>query len=286
MKKISAFGAVIALAALAPVARAQAVEITPEQYAYQARTDARIREWIHQENHEVSEEERAFIGEHWRRAAKIWRIRKLANDAHDMATVARCDALLLRADTILEHQIARLRAHAAVMQFAPGSVEVATAPPPPQVEVQGVAPSPRHVWTPGFWQWNGVRHVWSPGHWQEPPQVGMSWEPAHWDNRNGHYFFVDGRWRAAPVAPNVVYEPPPAPIVEIQTQPPPPIVEIRPAPPSPNHVWIPGYWNWNGTRHVWIGGRWSAPRAGFRWEPDHWVHTGAGWRIEHGRWAH
>jgi hypothetical protein len=291
LKRISLIGAAaisLALTTQAPKAQAQVgVDIAPEQYAYQARTDARIREWIHQENHEASEEERTFIGEHWRRAAKIWRIRKLANDAHDAATVARCDALLLRADSILEHQLARMRMHAAVMQYAPGGVEVATAPPPPQVEVQGAAPSPRDVWTPGYWQWNGSRHVWVHGHWAEPPQLGMTWEPPRWENRGGHYYFNDGRWRAAAVAPTVVYEPPPVtgPVLEVQAQPPAPIVEIRPAAPSPNHVWIPGYWNWNGSRHVWIGGRWSAPRAGMRWEPDHWVHTGAGWRMEHGRWG-
>ena len=53
--------AIIAAAILtaAPLVRAQVnVEIMPDQQAYQARTDARIRNWVHEDNHEVSEEER------------------------------------------------------------------------------------------------------------------------------------------------------------------------------------------------------------------------------------
>jgi len=263
------------------------VDLTPEQQAYQGRTDARIRSWVHEENREVTDEERAFINDHWRRAARLWRIRRLAKEANDMATVARVDAIMNRLDNILEHQIVRMRTHAPVMQYAPGMVEVMQAPPPPQVEVQGVAPSPRHVWTPGYWQWNGQRHVWNGGHWVEPPQVGMVYDAPRWENRGGRYFFNDGRWRmgAAP-PPNVVYEPPPPPptVIEVQAAPPAPIVEVRPAMP-PNGVWIPGYWQWNGQRHMWISGRWSAGRPGMRWEPDHWVRTDRGYRMEHGRWA-
>jgi hypothetical protein len=159
------------------------------------------------------------------------------------------------------------------------------APPPPQVEVQGVAPSPRHVWVPGFWQWNGSRHVWSRGHWSEPPQVGMTYEAPKWVQEGGKYRFEDGRWQVAPTANVVVYEPPAAPQEAlIETAPPAPIVEVRPAGPA-NGVWIPGYWHWNGSRHSWVGGRWSAAKAGMRWEPDHWVRSGNRYQLVHGRWA-
>lgn len=288
-KHVSALTAVVALLAAAPVAHAQGplvnVEITPEQQAYQARTDAHIREWIHEDNREATDEERHFIDEHWRRAAKLWRIRHLANEAHDAATVARVDRLLARADLILDHQIARMRAHAPVMTIAPGSIEVTEAPPPPQQEVQGVAP-PGQTWVPGYWHWNGRRHDWIRGHWAAPPQTGMVYEPARWENRGGRWFFVDGRWKlGAPPAPTVVYEPPPPPptVVEVQSAPPPPLVEVRPAAPR-GSVWIPGYWHWNGARHVWISGRWSAPRGGMRWEPDHWVRVGNRYRLERGHW--
>jgi hypothetical protein len=288
-KRISAV-IVAAILAAAPSALAQVnvnVDVTPDEQAYQARTDARIRAWIHEDNHDATDEERNFINDHWKRTARIWRIRHLAMEAHDMATVQRCDALLGRADNVLEVQLGRMRVHAPILTVAPGAIDVQTAPPPDQVEVQGTPPSPRHVWVKGFWQWNGQRHVWNAGRWAEPPQAGMVYEPARWEPRNGRYVFIDGRWRlGAPPAPNVVYEPPPPPaqVVEVQAAPPPPIVEVRPAAPR-GGVWIPGYWHWNGQRHVWISGRWSAARAGMRWEPDHWVRTPHGYRMERGHWV-
>src|SRR5678815_1929878 len=173
-KHISA-AVVAAVLAIAPSALAQVVnvEITPEEHAYQARTDARIRAWVHEDNHEVSEEERTFINDHWRRSARLHRIRRLARDAKDMATVARVDAMLTRLDNVLEIQLGRMRIRAPIMTVAPGTIDVTTAPPPPQVETQGAAPSPRHIWTPGYWHWQGGRHAWQPGHWVEPPQTGM-----------------------------------------------------------------------------------------------------------------
>jgi WXXGXW repeat (2 copies) len=262
------------------------VDITPDEQAYQARTDARVRSWIHEQNHEATEEERGFLTQHWMRTARLWRIRKLAKDAGDNATVARVDALILRADSILEHQLEHMRAHAPVMQWAPGSVVVDQAPPPPQQEVMGTPPSPDQKWMPGHWRWNGARYFWEGGHWSAPPQPNMVFAPARWENRQNHWVYVDGRWNPNAVAPNVVYEPPPPPatVIEVQTAPPAPLVEVRPAGPA-NGVWIPGFWQWNGQRHVWVGGRWSAARAGMRWEPDHWVPAGRGWRMEHGRWA-
>src|SRR5258708_6937286 len=88
-----------------------------------------------------------------------------------------------------------------------------------------------------------------------------------------NHIWIAGHWRvAAPPAPTVVYEPPPAPVqpVEVEVAPPAPIVEVRPAEPFTGAVWIPGYWQWNGAHHIWVGGRWSAPRAGWTWEPAHW----------------
>jgi hypothetical protein len=289
LKSASALVAVVAVLAVAPSARAQGVtvDISPEQQAYQARTDAHIREWIHDGNHEATDDERHFIQDHWRRAARLWRIRHLAKAAHDMGTVARVDRILARADMILEKHLQRLRAHAPIMTVAPGEVVVTTAPPPPPAEVQGTPPAAGNVWVPGYWHWNGHRHQWVRGHWVAPPQTGMVWVPAKWENRGGRWFFRDGRWRvSAPPAPTVVYEPPPPPptVVEVQAPPPPPLVEVRP-PPPPNGVWIPGYWHWNGHRHTWISGRWSAPRRGMHWEPDHWVHDGRRYHLERGHWA-
>lgn len=285
MKRSTALIAVVGLFAFAPALHAQVQEM-PEQRAYEGRMDAQIRSWIHDQNKAATDEERTFVADHWKRAERIWRIRQLAQAAKDTATVTRADALLLRADHILEEHLRALRGHAPVMTMAPMGVEgVTMAPPPPQVEVQGAAPSPRHVWLPGFWQWNGSRHVWQAGHWAEPPEPGMVWDAPKWQNQGGKWAFMDGRWHpGAPPAPTVVYEPPTTPEVVVATAPPAPLVEVRPAGPA-NGVWIPGFWHWNGSRHVWVGGRWSAPKPGMRWEPDHWEHRGNQWALVHGRWA-
>lgn len=283
---------VAALLATGSVAAAQPaigvnVEVSPEQRAYESRTDARLRGWLHEGNHQTTDEERTFIDAHWRRAMRIWRVRHLAMEAKDMATVARCDRILERADQILEAQIRRFRERAPVLTAPPDDMEaVMVAPPPPRVEVEGPRPSPHHVWVKGFWAWQNGRHAWVPGHWAEPPQEGMAWDEPRWENRGGRWIFVQGRWHpAAPPAPTVVYEPPPPPpqeVVVVQA-PPPPIVEVRPAAP-PGGVWIPGYWHWNGQRHVWVGGRWSAARVGYRWEPDRWERTPHGYRRVPGHW--
>src|SRR5678815_1743855 len=86
---------------------------------------------------------------------------------------------MARLDRTLEDHIRRYREHAPVMTAPPPVWEVNVAPPAPQQETQPPAPSPRHVWVPGFWQWNGSRHVWSGGHWTEPPQTGMTLSLIH-----------------------------------------------------------------------------------------------------------
>lgn len=282
MRKIVSLLPILILA-VAPLAHAQDDE-TPEERSYQGRMDRQIRTWIHDGNHEATQDERTAIQSHWARTARLWRIRKLANDAKDMASVRRADALLARADHALETQLRRLHEHAPVFTEAPADEEATVAPPPMRVEVRPAQPSPAEVWMPGYWAWRGGRHVWTGGHWGAPPQPGLNWDAPKWENRGGKWLFHDGRWSAVAAAPNVVYEPPSAPEVTIEAAPPAPRVEVRP-PQPPNGVWIPGYWQWNGKRHLWVGGRWSAPKAGMRWEPDHWVHEGRSWKMVHGRWA-
>ena len=289
MKKTVPFiAAAVLLAPFAVHAQVNVViDESPEQRSYEGRMDTQLRSWIHEGNHEVTEEERGYVNDHWRRAAKLWRIRKLAQEAKDNASITRVDALMAKLDHALEEHIHRYREHAPVMTAPPPVWEVNVAPPPPQAETQTPSPGAGHVWAPGFWQWNGSRHVWSPGHWAAPPQTGMTWQPPKWESRGNRWQFEEGKWVAAPAAPTVVYEAPPVQAVEenVTVAPPPPIVEVRPPAPAPNHVWIPGYWHWNGSRHVWVGGRWSAPRAGMRWEPDHWEHNGRAYRHVQGRWV-
>lgn len=35
-------------------------------------------------------------------------------------------------------------------------------------------------------------------------------------------------------------------------------VDPRPARPSQWHIWVPGYWRWEGQGHVWIPGHYAA----------------------------
>ncbi len=72
---------------------------------------------------------------------------------------------------------------------------VRVAPPAPRVEVIPRAPSPRHVWAPGYWGYRShVGHVWYGGHYIVG-QPGHAWEPAHWSERGGYWHFVGGHWR-------------------------------------------------------------------------------------------
>jgi hypothetical protein len=75
-------------------------------------------------------------------------------------------------------------------------VYVNTAPPPPQVEVIGVAPQPGYVWIGGYWRWDGGRHVWVGGHWSAP-RVGYRWVPHVWVREGGGWRLHEGHWARA-----------------------------------------------------------------------------------------
>jgi hypothetical protein len=79
---------------------------------------------------------------------------------------------------------------------------------------------------------------------------------------------------------------PPPPEVVVVVQPPQPRAEvIIGVAPSPNHVWVGGYWHWNGSTHVWMGGGWHPrPRPGAVWVEGRWEQRGTGWVRVEGRW--
>ena len=78
--------------------------------------------------------------------------------------------------------------------YAQPEIVVQAAPPPPQVEVIPVAPSPQHFWIAGHWGWEGGRHMWMPGRY-EMRRPGRQWEPAHWGQGPGGYRYQPGHWR-------------------------------------------------------------------------------------------
>ncbi|MGC9949302.1 MAG: YXWGXW repeat-containing protein [Bryobacteraceae bacterium] len=73
--------------------------------------------------------------------------------------------------------------------------------------------------------------------------------------------------------------------VIIKVRPPADRVEERIARPGPNHVWIAGYYRWDGGTHVWVPGRWELPpRPGGVWVAHKWVKRHGGWVLIEGHW--
>ena len=74
-------------------------------------------------------------------------------------------------------------------------IYVTAPPPPPQVEVVGVAPSPKHIWVAGYHRWDGRAYVWVPGHWVVRPRGRAAWVPGHWVQHKRGWYWVAGHWR-------------------------------------------------------------------------------------------
>ena len=168
---------------------------------------------------------------------------------------------------------------------APPQVVVVNAPPPPPVReviLECQRPSSAYLWVDGYWAWYRGRHVWMAGHWERPPHSNLVWVQPRWERRGHDYLFVQGFWRDAGVMVGVgvsigggssrhedyrheeivIRYAPPAPRREY--------VRERDR-PSPHHLWISGYWGWQGGRHEWVSGRWELPpRERARWIEPRW----------------
>lgn len=73
--------------------------------------------------------------------------------------------------------------------------------------------------------------------------------------------------------------------VVVKVGPPAVRVEARGHAPSPRHVWVGGYWKWNGSAHVWVAGSWNVPpRHGAVWVDGHWRKAYGGWEWIPGHW--
>lgn len=68
-------------------------------------------------------------------------------------------------------------------------------PPPNPREFCGRAPSPRHVWVPGYYDWGGNRYRWRGGRWAVPPRSRAVWVPGYWRPQNGVHIWIGGFWR-------------------------------------------------------------------------------------------
>jgi len=67
--------------------------------------------------------------------------------------------------------------------------------------------------------------------------------------------------------------------------PPPPVLRHEPMPLAwPGHLWIQGFWDWNGVAYVWVPGRWVVARAGYSYVQPAWRESPHGWDLRRGGW--
>jgi hypothetical protein len=71
--------------------------------------------------------------------------------------------------------------------------------------------------------------------------------------------------------------------IYVNIAPPAPRYEVVPAPRA-GYIWVPGYWDWRGSRHVWMKGHWEHERHGLYWHPNRWVERDGHYVLERGRW--
>lgn len=124
--------------------------------------------------------------------------------------------------------------------------------PPPQS--RGETPPPRPSvnaeWVPGYWHWADKDWAWIGGQWRVPGA----------DVR-------DGLTVRAPHAPPALR------------------AETRPARPARDMVWMPGYWQWNGSTFIWVPGTWVlAPRRDSAWRAPSWRAVDGGVVFVPGGW--
>ena len=79
---------------------------------YVDKTNATIHAGVHANGKEPTQDERNLVKEHWRITMRLFRIRDLAEDANDTATVSECDADIASMDTHLQTTLIALNAKA------------------------------------------------------------------------------------------------------------------------------------------------------------------------------
>lgn len=70
----------------------------------------------------------------------------------------------------------------------------------------------------------------------------------------------------------------------VNVAPPAPLYEVVPA-PRVGYVWVPGYWDWRGSRHHWVRGTWVRERPGYYYAPARWVERGGRYHYTRPGWG-
>ena len=166
-------------------------------------------------------------------------------------------------------------------QFNQDPVEGQIVPQQPPESIEelppDVRPDGRQVeWISGYWAWDDDDQdfFWVSGIWREVPQ-GFRWLPGYWTKADTGYQWVSGTW-----IPEQTEE-----IQYVETAPP-ESLELGPVGvgPSPEHIWIPGCWNWNNLRYAWRPGYWSTGYSNWLWVPARHVWTPRGYLNCNGYW--
>jgi hypothetical protein len=77
---------------------------------------------------------------------------------------------------------------------ASSQIEVRIRPNSPVMRARPIAPSPRHVWVEGGWEYRGNNYAWNDGYWVVP-RPGMIWVGGSWRRSHRGWVWVPGRWR-------------------------------------------------------------------------------------------
>ncbi|MGD0960084.1 MAG: hypothetical protein ABSB19_09775 [Methylomonas sp.] len=112
-------------------------------------------------------------------------------------TVLACALTLIMEDSIAQAPPGYPVVPEPAYNYPAGAQLVAPGPPPPlQQEVIIAAPSPAHVWIPGYWSWQN-RWIWIPGLWAIPPRPGAQWIGHRWvmHEDGNRYRMQHGEWR-------------------------------------------------------------------------------------------
>lgn len=76
-------------------------------------------------------------------------------------------------------------------------IRVQNGPPAPRIEhIRMEAPSRRHVWVDGFWDWSPRRGDWQwvEGGWYLPPRGRNRWVPPAYRQRGEGWIVIRGHW--------------------------------------------------------------------------------------------